>query len=85
MEEKDKSQKGVELIDVDEKGKPIKKKEEKKPAASENFTHVLVIFLGFVLLGLFLKIFVFYQNTEKNKVYHKYKTGERIWIKYQCG
>ena len=76
MEEKDNLQKGEELIDVDEKGKPIEKKEEKKPAASENFTHVLVIFLGLVLLGLFLKIFVFHQNTEKNRVYHKYKTAD---------
>ena len=76
MEEKDNLQKGEELIDVDEKGKPIEKKEEKKPAASENFTHVLVIFLGLVLLGLFLKIFVFHQNTEKNRVYHKFKTAD---------
>ena len=78
MEEKNKEQKGEELLDVDNKGKVLEKKEEpKKPKeGSETFTHVLAIFLALVLLGLFLKIFVFYQNTEKNKVYHKYKTPE---------
>ena len=78
MEEKDKSQKGQELLEVDEKGKPIEKKEEKKPA-SENFTHVLAIFLFLVLLGLFLKIFVFNKNTEKTKNFHKYKTPEDLF------
>ena len=79
MDEKDKSQKVEELVEVDEKGKAIEKKEkeEKKPAGgSETFTHVLAIFLALVLLGLFLKIFVFYQNTDKNKDYHKYKTAD---------
>jgi glucosamine-6-phosphate deaminase len=78
MEEKSKEQQGEELLDVDNKGKVLEKKEEpKKPKeGSETFTHVLAIFLALVLLGLFLKIFVFYQNTEKNKVYHKYKTPE---------
>ena len=78
MEEKNKEQQGEELLDVDNKGKVLEKKEEpKKPKeGSETFTHVLAIFLAFVLLGLFLKIFVFYQNTEKNKVYHKYKTPD---------
>ena len=80
MEEKDNSQKGQELLDVDEKGKPIEKKEEKKPAKnSETFTHVLVIFLGLVLLGLFLRIFVFNKNTEKTKDYHKFKTPEDMF------
>ena len=74
MEEKDKNQKGQELLEVDEKGKPVEKKEEaKKPAAgSETFTYILAI----VLLGLYLKIFVFYQNTDKTNLYHKYKTTE---------
>ena len=78
MEEKDKNQKGQELLEVDEKGKTVEKKEEpKKPAAgSETFTHVLAIFLACVLLGLFLKIFVFYQNTDKTNLYHKYKTAD---------
>ena len=78
MEEKDKNQKGQELLEVDEKGKTVEKKEEpKKPAAgSETFTHVLAIFLALVLLGLFLKIFVFYQNTDKTNLYHKYKTAD---------
>ena len=77
MEEKNKEQKGEELLDIDDKGKPIQKKEQNKPKeGSETFTHVLAIFLGLVLLGLYLKIFVFYQNTEKNKLYHKYKTPE---------
>ena len=77
MDEKDKSQKAEELVDVDEKGNAIEKKEkEKKPeGSSETFTHVLAIFLALVLLGLYLKIFVFYQNTEKNKDYHKFKTA----------
>ena len=76
MEEKE--PKGQELIDVDEKGKAIQKKEEKKPASSENFTHVLLIFLACVLLGLFLKIFVFEKNTEKNNIYHKVKTVDDL-------
>ena len=64
---------------MDEKGKPIEKKEEKKPAApAENFTHVLGIFLFLVLLGLFLRIFVFNKNTDKTKNYHKYKTAEDL-------
>ena len=76
MEEKDKNQKGEELLEVDEKGNTIEKK-EKKPSPSkgaENFTHVLLVFLACVLLGLFLKIFIFNKNVEKNKIYHKYKT-----------
>ena len=78
MEEKDKNQKGQELLEVDEKGKTVEKKEEaKKPAAgSETFTHVLAIFLALVLLGLFLKIFIFNQNTDKTNLYHKYKTAD---------
>ena len=84
MEEKDDSKKGQELLEVDEKGKTIEKKDEKKegkkPAAnSETFTHVLVIFLGLVLLGLFLRIFVFNKNTEKTKDYHKFKTAEDMY------
>ena len=77
MKEND-AQKGEELIDIDEKGKAITKKEEKKPAASENFTHVLCIFLGLVLLGLYLKIFVFNKNTEKTKNYHKLKSADDL-------
>ena len=77
MKEND-AQKGEELIDIDEKGKTITKKEEKKPAASENFTHVLCIFLGLVLLGLYLKIFVFNKNKEKTKNYHKLKSADDL-------
>jgi hypothetical protein len=56
MEEKDNAQKGQELLDVDEKGKPVEKKEEKKPAPnSETFTHVLAIFLFLVLFRFILK------------------------------
>ena len=77
MEEKDNNQKGTELLEVDEKGKPVDKKQVKKDAPkSETFTHVLVIFLFLVLLGLFLRIFVFNKNTEKTKDYHKFKTAE---------
>ena len=78
MEEKDK--KAEELVEVDDKGKSVDKKEEKKPAKkTETFTHVLAIFLFCVLLGLFLKIFVFNKNTEKTKFYHKYKTSEDLF------
>ena len=31
-----------------------------------------------VLLGLYLKIFVFYRNTDKTNIYHKYKTPEDL-------
>ena len=78
MEEKDKSKQGEELLEVDEKGKAIKKKvEEKKPKKnSETFTYVLASFLFLVLLGLFLKIFIFNKNLEKNNIYHKLKTAD---------
>ena len=77
MEEKDKSQKGEELLDINEKGVIIEKKEEKKPEKkSETFTHVLLAFLALVILGLFLKIFIFNKNIEKNNIYHKLKTAD---------
>ena len=78
MEEKDKSKQGEELLEVDEKGKAIEKKvEEKKPQKnSETFTYVLASFLFLVLLGLFLKIFIFNKNLEKNNIYHKLKTAD---------
>ena len=60
------------------KEKQSKRKKKKKPASSENFTHVLLIFLACVLLGLFLKIFVFEKNTEKNNIYHKVKTVDDL-------
>ena len=79
MEEKNNEQKGQELIDVDDKGKAVEKKEQKKPKEdSQTFTHVLAIFLGLVLLGLFLKIFVFNKNVEKTNLYHKLKTQEDL-------
>ena len=59
MQENDKSQKGQELLDVDDKGKIVEpKKIIKKPENKETFTHVLLIFLALVLLGLFLRIFI---------------------------
>ena len=78
MEEKDKSKQGEELLEVDEKGKAIEKKvEEKKPKKnSETFTFLLASFLFLVLLGLFLKIFIFNKNLEKNNIYHKLKTAD---------
>ena len=77
MEEKDKSQQGQELLEVDDKGKAVEKKEEKKPKKnSETFTPVLLTFLAFVLLGLFLKIFVFNKDTTKYNEYHKLKTAD---------
>jgi len=81
MEEKDVNQKGEELIEVDDKGNSVEKKEVKKPApakGSENFTHILLVFLACVLLGLFLKIFIFNKNIEKTKIYHKYKTVDDL-------
>jgi glucosamine-6-phosphate deaminase len=77
MEEKN----NQELLDVDEKGKVIEKKPEKKPAkssGSETFSHVLIIFLSLVLFGLFLRIFIFNKNTEKTKIYQKYKTPDDL-------
>jgi glucosamine-6-phosphate deaminase len=77
MEEKDKSQQGQELLEVDDKGKAVEKVEVKKPKKnSETYTHVLAIFLFLVLLGLFLKIFVFNKNMEKLNQYHKLKTAD---------
>ena len=78
MEEKDKSKQEEELLEVDEKGNAIEKKvEEKKPKKnSETFTHVLAAFLFLVLLGLFLKIFIFNKNIQKNNIYHKLKTAD---------
>ena len=77
MEEKDKSKQGEELLEVDEKGVVVEKKEVKKPAKNtETFTHVLLAFLALVLLGLFLKIFIFNKNIEKNNIYHKLKTAD---------
>ena len=79
MEEKDTNQNGQELLEVDEKGKTIEKKPEKKPAANtETFTHVLAIFLFLVLLGLFLRIFVFNKKVEKTKHFHKLKTVDDL-------
>lgn len=75
MEEKDKSQQGQELLEVDEKGKTIEKKEVKKPAKnSETYTIVLVTFLVVVIIGLYLKIWVFNKDTTKHNNYHKLKT-----------
>ena len=77
MEEKDKSQQGQELLDVDEKGKTIEKKEVKKPAKnSETYTIVLVTFLVVVIIGLYLKIWVFNKDTTKHNNYHKLKTAD---------
>ena len=76
MREKDLNQKEEELIDLDEKGKSLPKKEEKKSESSQTFTHVLLIFLALVILGLFLKIFVFNKNVEKTRDYHKLKTAD---------
>ena len=77
MEEKDKSQQGQELLDVDEKGKTIEKKEVKKPSKnSETYTIVLVTFLVVVIIGLYLKIWVFNKDTTKHNNYHKLKTAD---------
>ena len=66
MEEKDKSQQGQELLDVDEKGKTIEKKEVKKPAKnSETYTIVLVTFLVVVIIGLYVIIWGFIYDIKK--------------------
>ena len=78
MQEKDKNQKGEELLEVDEKGKIIEPKDivPKPEKKSETYSHVLIIFLALVLLGLFLRIFIFNKNHEKVNNYHKYKTAD---------
>ncbi len=77
MQEKDKSQQGQELLDVDEKGQIEAKKIVAKPEKSkETYSHVLLIFLALVLLGLFLKIFIFNKDVTKHNVYHKLKTAD---------
>lgn len=73
---KEKNEKGEELLDVDNKGKVIQKKEEKPAKKEESFTHILIIFLALVLLGLFLKIFVFNKTFGKNKIFRKFSTTE---------
>ena len=79
MQEKGESQQGQELLDVDEKGQIEAKKvvEVKKPEKSkETYTHVLLIFLFLVLLGLFLRIFIFNKDVTKHNQYHKLKTAD---------
>ena len=78
MQEKDKSQQGQELLDVDEKGQiEVKKIEIKKPEKNkETYTHVLLIFLFLVLCGLFLRIFIFNKDVTKHNLYHKLKTAD---------
>ena len=77
MQEKDKSQQGQELLDVDEKGQIEAKKIVAKPEKrNETYSHVLLIFLAMVLLGLFLKIFIFNKDVTKHNVYHKLKTAD---------
>ena len=80
MEDSDKSQtEEEELIDVDENGNPIKKKEEKNQNSAEDYTNVLFTFLFCVFLGLFLKIFIFNKNIEKNKIFLKFKTADDMY------
>ena len=84
MEEKEKSEieeeeEDEELIDVDENGNPIEKKEEKKANSTEDYTNVLFIFLFCVFLGLFLKIFIFNKNIGKNKIFLKFKTPDDMY------
>ena len=55
MQEKDKSQQGQELLDVDEKGQIEAKKIVAKPEKSkETYSHVLLIFLALVFFSKFL-------------------------------
>ena len=66
MQENDKSQKGQELLDVDDKGKIVEpKKIIKKPENKETFTHVLLIFLA--LVWSFSQNFYFQQKHSKSK------------------
>jgi len=72
-----KEAKDQELLDVDNKGKAIQKIDEKKPAKKEeSYTHILIIFLALVLLGLYLKIFIFNKSFEKNKIFRKFYTKD---------
>ena len=80
MEKKDNSQKGQELLNIDEKGKPLEKKEEKNQQKIQKFSLMYTCNISWrVLLGLFLRIFVFNKNIEKTKDYHKYKTTENMY------
>jgi glucosamine-6-phosphate deaminase len=83
MEEKEKekseTEEEEELLEVDEKGNPIEKKEKKNNNSTEDYTNVLYIFLFFVFLGLFLKIFIFNKNIDKNKIFLKFKTPDDMY------
>jgi hypothetical protein len=85
MEEKEKEKSETEdeeeeeLLEVDEKGNPIEKKEKKNNNSTEDYTNVLYTFLFFVFLGLFLKIFIFNKNIDKNKIFLKFKTPDDMY------
>jgi glucosamine-6-phosphate deaminase len=74
-EEDDKEQNDIELIDLDEEGNPIQKKEKEKPVSSNFFYHFLLIIIVIILLFIFLKIFVF----NKNKIYLKFNNIEDLY------
>ena len=63
--EKEKNQTGEELLDIDEKGDPIKKEEGKKEKKSSNiYKYLVLIFLILLLIGLF---FFFFDSPKKSK------------------
>ena len=63
--EKEKNQPGEELLDIDEKGDPIKKEEGKKEKKSSNlYKYLIFIFLILLLIGLF---FFFFDSPKKSK------------------
>ena len=63
--EKEKNQPGEELLDIDEKGDPIKKEEGKKEKKSTNvYKYLVFIFLILLLIGLCL---FFLYSPKKNK------------------
>ena len=63
--EKEKNQTGEELLDIDEKGDPIKKEEGKKEKKSSNiYKYLVLIFLILLLIGLCL---FFLYSPKRNK------------------
>lgn len=76
MEEKYNNENGEELIDLDEKGNPLQKKEEKKPEIIKNNTQFSIILISITLIGFVLIMFIM---NKKNIVYLQFKTIEEVY------
>ena len=51
--EKDKKAQGEELLDIDEKGNPIKKEDNKEKNVSSNlFKYIIAIFIFLLIIGI---------------------------------